>query len=209
MPETGRTLLMLAESIAAELGDDWKSEAGHWSEDAFLVRTSNPACKIHVTMGRSYSKRDKIEISGVYPTRASEYPTGRAPRDRTYAAPDKSAPAIARQIERYVLPGYEAELARVCEIMEDRRRTQQRAEQIARDVMGAFGLPWEGLDPAADEYQRDRWKPVASFWRHPKDMIWNFSAKPAYSGEVDFTFSAHPEHAVTIAEFLASLPPLE
>jgi hypothetical protein len=40
-------------------------------------------------------------------------------------------------------------------------------------------------------------------------MIWNFSAEPAHSGEVDFKFSAHPEHAVRIAEFLASLPPVE
>ncbi|TCJ34678.1 hypothetical protein [Parafrankia sp. BMG5.11] len=209
MPESSTPLPALAGSVAAELGDDWKTEAGNWPEDAFLVKKSNPLCKIHVRMGRSYSRRDKIEISGVYPHRASEYRTGRAPRDRTYAAPNKSAVAIARQIQRYVLPGYEAELARVCGILDSRRRMQQRAEEIARDVMAAFGLPWTGLDPTADEYQRDRWVPVASFWRHPQETIRNFSADPMHGGEVEFKFSAHADHAVKIAEFLASLPPVE
>ncbi|WP_018638686.1 hypothetical protein [Parafrankia elaeagni] len=209
MSESGTPLPALAEGVAAELGDDWKVEAGNWPEDAFLVKKSNPLCKIHVQMGRHYSKRDKIEISGIYPHRASEYRTGRAPRDRTYAAPNKSALAITRQIQRYVLPGYEAELARVCEILDGRRRTQQHAEEIARDVMAAFGLPWTGLDRTADEYQRDRWVPVASFWRHPKQTIGNFSAELKHRGEVEFTFSTHAGHAVKIAEFLASLPPVE
>ncbi|ONH52921.1 hypothetical protein CcI49_32850 [Frankia sp. CcI49] len=209
MSESSTPLPALAERIAAELGGDWKVEAGNWPEDAFLVNKSNPLCKIHVQMGRHYTKRDKVEISGIYPHRASEYQTGRTSRDRTYAAPNKSALAIARQIQRYVLPGYEAELARVCEILDGRRRTQQRAEEIARGVMAAFGLPWTGLDRTADEYQRDRWLPVASFWRHPKETIRNFSAEPTHRGEVEFTFSAHAGHAVKIAEFLASLPPVD
>src|SRR5262245_21214208 len=117
MPETGETPLALAKSIAVELGEDWKAETGHWPDDAFLVRTSNPACKIHLGMGRSPSRQNKIEISGVYPAQAHHYRTGRARRDRTYSAPNKPAPAIARQIRRYLLPGYEAELARVCEIL--------------------------------------------------------------------------------------------
>ncbi|CAO5187525.1 conserved hypothetical protein [Frankia sp. AiPs1] len=208
MTDTGRTIPMLAESIATDLGEDWKAQAGDQPQDAYLVRKSNSACKIYVHPARSPQKKGKIEFSGVYPPGAREH--GAKPvRHTCYAAPTRSSTALARQLTRYLLPKYEVDLAQVSEILADRAREQARAEVIARDIMTAFGLPWRGLDANASALARSVWTPIAFFWTHPETVIRKFRADPMPWGQVEFRFSVHANHAVKIAKFLAALPPVD
>jgi hypothetical protein len=181
-----------APQIAAALGPDW----------AVDVTADTPGVHIAHRDGRRllflrvpYNAPGRLAISGVYPPVDSVYGRDADPVQITVGV-DRPAEAVAREITRRLLPGYEPLLAQAVE------QAQQRAAEAAQRDHAVERLcqALPGTRPITRE--RHHWPKVA-LSLHSRPGSWQGSGEVYPGGTVQLTMHSLPaDLAVALLETL-------
>lgn len=130
----------IARDVARALGAGWSIDRKYemdGNNGAMLDHTDGR--RLHIF--RQYSTpAGKVSISGVYPYR-SDMPTSNTEHVSINVSRDKAPTAIARDIERRLMPTYERELAKLRETYEQRDKNNAQREAMVRRVYRIMGKP--------------------------------------------------------------------
>lgn len=177
-------------AIAGELGSGWAIKGGeaHWSQQI----TGPDRQELWISTG--YQALDRLQIAGDYPT--DMY--GRIPhvRDspRITLAANRSPKALARDIQRRLLPGYQLTLKQVLERQADQMRRFDLREQVAQRLIAAAG-------PDANLGSRD-----ANHERHHVSLHPGMATVSYGGGTVDLEIPGlEPDEAVAMLTRLCQL----
>jgi hypothetical protein len=128
------TLLGLAEEVAVELGDGWSPAAGACPRGtiAYVRHRDGRAVYLGTAVGLVPSGR--VLIHGEYPGR---WYSDESNRCRITVSAGRTAAAIAADIRRRLLPGYEPLLARARASVAQQQEDLEDRERVAAEILAA------------------------------------------------------------------------